>query len=146
MMNDETEPFERRLSQQPLRPAPADWRADILRAAQAAGKAQPVMASQSSWFSVTCRQMATLLWPNSKAWVGVAMAWMLIVAAKFSMRDTTPLAVEKQVPPSPTMMVEWHKQQRLLAELSGSTESPEADRPKKNPAKPRSEHTEFKTL
>ncbi len=37
MMNDEMEPFERRLSRQPPREIPTHWRAEILSAAQAAG-------------------------------------------------------------------------------------------------------------
>jgi len=36
MMNDETEQFERRLSRQPLRQVPSEWRAEILAAARAA--------------------------------------------------------------------------------------------------------------
>ena len=58
------------------------------------------------------------------------------------MRDASPMMAKKSAPPSPEVMVELRKQQRMFAELVGSREAPDTDRPKIFSPKPRSERAE----
>ncbi len=138
MMNEETEQFERRLSRQPLRQIPGDWRGEILSAARHASRPQP----RASFLSTINHQLSTILWPHPKAWAGLAAVWILIFAVDFSMRDTTPLVAERAAPPPPEVIVELKQQQRMLAELMGSSQAREAEPPRFLP-QPRSERVEI---
>jgi len=143
MMNEETEQFERRLSRQPLRQIPGGWRAEILSAAhegQTIRHSSP--AIRHSWLSTFNHQLSTLLWPHPKAWAGLAAVWILIFCMEFSMRDTTPVVAEKAAPPSPEVIVELKQQQRMLAELIGSSEARDVETPRFLPL-PRSERVEI---
>ena len=86
-----------------------------------------------------------LLWPHPKAWAGLAVVWIFIFVLNFSMRDKTPVVAEKVAPPSPEVVAELRQQQRLFAELIGSTETRVADRQKLFLPRPRSEHVEILT-
>ena len=149
-MNDEKEPFEQRLNRQPLRPVPAEWRAGILRAAQAVQLNEESVrgpaAGQMGWRQVVGRELKALVWPNPKAWAGLAAVWALIAIMNFSMRDTTPQTAEKSAPPSPAAVAELRNQQRMFVELSGQGETQEADRQKNIPLKPHSERTKFRLI
>ena len=141
MMNEEMEPFERRLSRQPLRQIPGEWRADILWEGLRASR-------ENNWDADTASLpkrdwLAEIFWPHPKAWAGLAAIWILILAVDFSMRDSSPRTVEKYAPPSPEVMVELKKQQRLFAELVGPIQPPDADRQKIFAPKPRSERVEI---
>ncbi len=63
--------------------------------------------------------------------------WVFIFVLNFAMRGQTPVVGEKSAPPSPEVLVELKKQQRMFAELMGSAQTPDADRRKFSP-KPRS--------
>ncbi|MDD5138704.1 MAG: hypothetical protein PHY43_00410 [Verrucomicrobiales bacterium] len=149
MMNDETEQFERRLSRQPLRQVPPEWRAEILAATREAGTARCAVhgrrsaASLPVWLSTLNHQLSTVFWPHPKAWAGLATVWIFIFAVNFSARDTSPRVAEKSAPPSPEVIVELKKQQRLFAELVGSREPLDADRQKIFLPRPRSEWVEI---
>jgi hypothetical protein len=147
MMNDETEQFEKRLSRQPLRKIPGAWRAEILAAARAA---QPTphapRRGPHPWLANINHQLSALLWPNQKAWAGLAVAWILILAVNFSLRDAAPRAAVKSAPTSPEVMVELKKQQLMLAELVGAYELPDADRRKNFSPRPRSERVTIVTV
>ena len=146
MMNEETEQFERRLSRQPLRQIPGEWRAEILSAARRADRPSRafVMSSRRpSWLSTINSQFSTIFWPHPKAWAGLAAVWILIFAVDFSMRDKSPVVAEKAAPPSPEVMVELKQQQRMLAELIGARDTREADRSKLLAPQPRSERVEI---
>lgn len=134
------EPFERRLKRQTLRSAPAGWRQDIL---SAASQAQPLRKSatiqKDSLFSVLNRRISSWLWPHPVAWAGLAAIWILIFAVNISIRDKTPMVVEKATPPSPEMLAELRQQQRMLVELIGVSDAGDADRPKVIGPAPRSE-------
>lgn len=138
MMNEESEQFEQRLKGQPLRQIPAEWRAEILAAAQTTSRTTP----RASFLSTFNHQLSALLWPHPKAWAGLAAVWICILALNFSTRDKSPVMAEKNSPPSPEMVAELKKQQRLFAELMGANEPRVADRQKIFP-KPRSERAEF---
>ncbi len=136
--------FEQKLSRQPLRPVPHAWRAEILSAARAVQAApHESRAAQPSWLSTINYRLSTLLWPHPKAWAGLAAVWVCIGALNFSTRDASPRLAEKSAPPSPEVIVELKKQQRLFAELVGSYEPTDADRPRIFSPKPRSERAEI---
>ena len=152
MMNEETKPgmnadeFEKRLQRQPLRQAPCEWRSEILAAAREAQA--PVHAScitHRSWLSTFNHQLSTFFWPHPKAWAGLAAVWIFIFAVNFSLRDPSPRMAEKSAPPSPEVMVELKKQQRMFAELVGSREPLDVDRPRIFVPKPRGERVEILT-
>jgi hypothetical protein len=67
----------------------------------------------------------------------------LILAVDFSVRDRAPVVAEKTAPPSPEVIVELRRQQRLLAELIGPRDTSDADRPKSFVPQPRSERAEI---
>jgi len=129
--------FEQRLQRQPLRQIPVEWRGEILSAAKHASRPVP----RASFLSTFNFQLSTLLWPHPKAWAGLAAVWILIFAVNFSIRDKAPVMAEKAAPPSPEVIAELRQQQRMLAELIGSSQAREADLPRFLP-QPRSERVE----
>jgi len=131
--------FEQRLQRQPLRQIPAEWRSEILDAAISRHSPR---ATRHSFFSTLNHQLSTILWPHPKAWAGLAAVWILIFAVNVSMRDTTPLVAERAAPPSPEVIVELKQQQRMLAELIGSSPAREAVPTRFLPL-PRSERVEI---
>lgn len=137
-MKDE---FEQKISRQPLRDIPSDWRAEILAAANTSMRPASNVV-RPGFLSALNHQLSTLLWPYPKAWAGLAAVWIVILAVNFSMRDTSPGIAVKSGPPSPEVIVELKKQQRLFAELMGPREAPDADRPKNFTPRPRSECVE----
>jgi hypothetical protein len=145
MMNDETEQFESRLSRQPLRQIPGEWRAEILRVGRRAAvpknKWAADTASLPKWNWRT--SLAEIFWPHPKAWAGLTVVWICIFVVNFSMRDSSPRMAEKSVPPSPEVMVELKEQQRMFVELAGLHEPSDADRQKLFLPRPRSERVEI---
>jgi hypothetical protein len=135
--------FEQKLARQKLRQIPGEWRAEILSAAKLSARRSEAKTVQPSWLSTINSQLSALLWPHPKAWAGLAAVWIVIFAVNFSMRDTTPRVAEKYAPPSPEVIVELKKQQRLFAELVGAREPLDADRQKIFSPKPRSECVEI---
>ena len=132
--------FEQKVSRQPLRQIPPEWRGEILSAAretQAAHHASRI--THHSLLSTLNSQLSTFFWPHPKAWAGLAAAWVCIGALNLATRDTSPRVAEKSAPPSPEVIVELRKQQRLFAELVGAHESQDVDRQKNFSPKPRSE-------
>jgi hypothetical protein len=144
-MND-MEPFEQRLKRQPLRPAPAGWRKDILSAAREVQlHRQTATAQRDSFFALFNRRFVSWLWPHPVAWGGLAAVWVFITAVHFSIQDKMPMVAEKVMPPSPEMVAELRQQQRMFAELIGVNDSGEADRPKVFVPQPRSERINILT-
>ena len=120
--------FEQKLSRQPLRQIPAEWRGEILSAARVVETSRCGVGQRSalSLPAILNRQLSSLLWPHPKAWAGLAAVWILIFAVDFSIRDKTPVVAEKAAPPSPEVIVELNKQQQMLAELIGASQAREA--------------------
>jgi len=138
--------FEQKLQRQLLRQVPAGWREEILAVAESAAAARnPSPVTRPSWLSTLNFQLSTILWPHPRAWAGLAAVWILILAVDFSARDKSPTRAEKSAPPSPEVIVELRRQQRLLAELIGSRDEHDADRSKLFVPQPRSECAEFMT-
>jgi hypothetical protein len=132
--------LEQKLSRQPLRQIPGEWRGEILAVATSY-HASPV--TRHSFLSTLNAQLSTLLWPHPRAWAGLAAIWILILAVNFSMRDPSPVRAEKSSPPSPEVIVELRQQQRMLAELIGPRDTRDADRSKPLVPQPRSERAEM---
>ncbi len=72
--------FEKRLGRLSVRPIPAEWRSEILRAAQAQAEAQPVTSRVPWWHE--------WFWPNPQAWLGLAAAWVVIFLLQLTSPDT----------------------------------------------------------
>lgn len=139
-MNDETEQFEKLLKRQPLQHVPAEWRKEILAAANEARA-----AVGESFFSGLNRRLASLLWPHPVAWGALAAVWVFILGANLSMQDQMPVMAKKVSSPSPEVVAELRQQHQILAELLGANEAPAADRPKVFVPGPRSERVEILT-
>lgn len=136
--------FESRLQRQPLRQMPPAWRREILAAAREAQ--MPAHASRithHAWLSTLNSHLASLFWPHPKAWAGLAAVWLCIFAVNLSTRDSSPRLAEKSAPPSPEVMVQLKKQQRMFVELVGAREPVVADQRKVFSPKPRSERAEI---
>jgi hypothetical protein len=135
--------FEQKISRQPLRQIPVEWRSEILSAAESAVRTTkqsedgPVVDPIPWW--------RELFWPHPKAWAGLATIWIFIFAVNFSMRDKVSAVTEKAATPSPEVVAELRQQRLLFAELIGSTEPRIADRQKLFLPRPRSERSEILT-
>jgi hypothetical protein len=91
-----------------------------------------------SWFLGSLNKIwLELVFPSRRVWAGLATAWLLIIAVNFSLRDPAPVGGQKISSPTPLMT--FQQQERLLAELTGPDEWRVADRPKKFSPKPRTE-------
>ena len=140
-MNDETEQFESRLSRQPLRQVPREWRAEILGAANSSTRRSEGIPA--SILSILNSQLSALFWPHPKAWAGLAAVWIFIFAVNFSMRDHSEIVAKKSAPPSPEVVAEVRQQKLMFAQLIGSYESRDAEPPKLFMPRPRSERVEI---
>ena len=140
-MNDD---FEQRLQRQTLRQIPAEWRAEILHAADtvAGSRPSPLDFRPAGFVSTLNHQLSTILWPSPQAWAGLAAIWVVILAVDFSVREPSPVLARKSSPPSPEVIVQLRQQQRLLAELIGARETHDAE-PQQFFPRPRSDRAEI---
>jgi len=88
-MNSE---FEKKLAEQPLRTAPAAWRADILREARTEA-VQHTLAADAvtgwrSWF-----------WPAPRAWAALTACWVVLLAVQLFVNAPSATAVAQVDPP-----------------------------------------------
>jgi len=82
--------------------------------------------------------VAELVWPNPRAWAGLAAVWVLVFGLNFATREPAPAGLAQQSErPSPQRRELLQQQVRLLAELVGPNGTPERDLPK--PSAPRSQ-------
>ncbi len=84
-----TDDFEQRLQRQPLRQVPSEWREEILSAANEVGTARRDVCGRCGAASLPGLRewLLAVLWPNPKAWAGLAAIWIVILAVNFSLRD-----------------------------------------------------------
>jgi hypothetical protein len=106
-------------------------------------RASPV--ARHTLLSIISAKLSAFLWPHPKAWAGLAAVWVFILVLNVSMRDGAPQReMVKTSPPSPEMIAELKKQQRMFAELVGPREEAVADRSKSHRPHPRSEWVELR--
>jgi len=141
-MNEELEPFEQRLSRQPLRRVPAEWRAEILAAVGRESRGDSRKSGRLRPSALVSR-LSTFFWPHPAAWAGLAAVWFLILAVNLSDRGQSPAVVENSAPPSPRVVAELKQQQRMFVELIGAPDSKDADHSKTLPPRPRTERVEI---
>jgi hypothetical protein len=134
--------LEQKLSRQPVRRIPAEWRAEILAAAEL----PPRPAPRASFLSGRNQQLSMWLWPHPKAWAGLAAVWILIFTVDFSARDRRQLAAEKSAPPSLEAMAEVRRQKLLFAQLIGPDELRAAVAPRSFLPRPRSERAKISVM
>jgi len=153
--------FEKQLQRQPLRAAPTEWRAEIMRGASVplakVSTTVPVVevVGSTGETPVDAVASATLapqtvtphalswwrewLWPSPRAWAGLAALWIAIAVLNST---TAPRSSEmaKQTPkPSPETETTLAAQRRELARLLDNFTEP-VPTPKAGPPGPRSEN------
>ena len=140
-----TEDFEKRLQRQPLRQIPDQWREEILSAARQASPSEHAprttqhVSPARSLLSTLHHQLSTLLWPHPTAWAGLAAVWLVILGINLTTRHGSIVLAKHAAPVSPQVIMAFQEQERLLAELIGTSEVPVAERPKPIVPRPRSE-------
>ena len=82
-----TDPFEQRLQNRPLRQAPEAWRDPILAAAQAEARPRADRNPIGSWLQL----VREWLWPHPAAWGALASCWVAVLILQ---RATAPSAAE----------------------------------------------------
>ena len=105
--------FESQLQRQPLHGLPAEWRTEILSAAQeAAAQAEPARpTAPSSWWR-------ELLWPCPQAWAGLAAVWVVILGLNWITSDGEPRAkMEARREITLEERMAFIEQQKLLVHL-----------------------------
>ena len=140
-MNDETEPFERRLSRQPQREIPTAWREEILTTAQnaAASPHAPRTTHQEFGLSTLIHQLSTFLRPQRAAWAGLGAAWAIIIALHLATVESPKTTFTTAAPVTPETLQVLKQQRLLYAELVGRPETQPKDRLKISVPGPRSQ-------
>jgi hypothetical protein len=131
--------FEPELQRQPIKPVPAEWRAEILARAGAAVTPQ---APQSTRPSFRWRE---LFWPLPQAWAGLAVIWLVILTVNYSTADKSGQLTQKEPPPSPELRMALKEQALMMAKLIEPFEQPAAEPPKPSNPRPRSESRQIGT-
>ena len=107
--------FEQRLRRQPVKPIPSEWREQILTQAQAAQPARGENRVSRFAFHALWQK---LIWPNPKAWAGLAAVWFAILGLNFASRDSAPRAEARlETAPSSEIRRLLKEQELLFAEL-----------------------------
>jgi len=122
--------------------APANEKLDAMREETvrvAADVNRRSIPNRKVTFAAAVSRMVTtpfreLILPARRIWAGFAVAWLVIVTAHLADNDRAARAEAGLRPAPAAMLMAWERQQKLMAELIGQTETQEADRPK--PARP----------
>jgi hypothetical protein len=140
-----SEDFEKQLKRQPVRPVPGDWRAEILRAANASIPAPKTPRPTPSLLSTINSQLSALLWPHPRAWAGLAAVWVVIFAFHHLSMDQ-PDIMAAMPPPSPQMIRIAREERRMLVQTIESYEESPAEPPKPFVPRPRGELRAFVSM
>ena len=79
-----------------------------------------------------------VFWPWRRVWAGLAVVWILLLAANVSMHKPSQVVAAKSNP-TPEMIQAWRQQEQLLVELIGPNETRAAAPPKSFLPRPSSE-------
>ena len=142
--------FENQLQRQPLRAAPAEWRAEILHAATNAvaddvrrrtDEARTVSQSNRLLTSAATNQAwwREWLWPSPQAWAGLAAVWLVILGLNATTASRSTDMAMRPSKPSPEVETTLAAQRRELARLLDNFPEP-TPAPKAGPPGPRSEN------
>ena len=122
--------FEKRLQSQPLRRIPSEWRAEILKNAE---------SSRPSILDPRTSFLSALLWPNPKAWIGLAAVWVLSFAIQFESRNGARVVIGTSKTTRTEMLAALKDQRVILVELINSTEPRDVDKSRHLSNRPHSE-------
>jgi hypothetical protein len=119
-----TDDFESRLSRQPLRTPPPDWRQEILAAAEAPSLARQERESASAWPS-DARRSAAGWWfawlnPSRPGWIALGAAWLLIAVLHLA-SDSADVS-NSNATVARTTPAQWLASRQLMAELIDAVE------------------------
>ncbi|MEN9575333.1 MAG: hypothetical protein RL514_3188 [Verrucomicrobiota bacterium] len=113
--------FEQRLSRQPLRPVPAEWRDAVLaRAGDLQSRSLfAAMASDGEYKSPAHASLwERLFGPNPLAWAGLAAVWVLLFAVNRSGSESATSSASRASQQSETAVAEIVRERRReMAEL-----------------------------
>lgn len=145
--------FERQLREQPVRPIPAHWREEILRAAQVQSgghvEADGAGLQPRKRIEVASAWWRELFWPHPVAWAGLAAVWVVIIGlSRVGMPPghssaLAKLPVSRSAPASPAMKMalaeQWKLREELLNGKTGWEEAPAPAEPPPAATRPRSQ-------
>ena len=137
--------FENQLQRQPLRAAPSEWRAEILRQANDSVGADVRRLrlhgneNQSLLTSAPTTWWREWLWPSPQAWAGLAAVWLVILGLNATTASRSTDMVKQSPKPSPEMDASLAAQRRELARLLDNFTEP-TPAPKAGPPGPRSDN------
>ena len=119
-------------------------RLDAIRREVLAEKVTPACAGGSGalaavWLNWPVVLWRELVWPCRRTWATLAAVWIALLIFNVSQRDKAELAALKLPPPSAKAIMAWRQQEKLLAELIGSSGTGDAERQKIFLPKPRTE-------
>lgn len=143
--------FEKQLQRQPLRPAPAEWRAEILQAATDAvaadvrrrtDEAHTTSQLPDRLLTSAATNLAwwrEWLWPAPQAWAGLAAMWIIIAILNTTDGPRAGGMAKQTAEPPSEAETTLATQRRELARLLDNLTEP-APAPKAGPPGPRSEN------
>ena len=99
-MND----FERKLSQQPFRLPPPEWREAILHPPE-----NVVVPTTHTW--------RDWLWPSPKAWAALAAVWFIFLALAISREPAPPRAIAASPQPAASVTLLAYHQSRAFHDV-----------------------------
>ena len=140
--------FEKQLQRQPLRAAPAEWRAEILRQANDSvgadvrrlkSKNTPDELNPSLLTPAPASWWREWLWPSPQAWAGLAALWIVIAVLNATTAPRSSDMARQTPKPSLDAETTLAAQRRELARLLDNFTEP-VPAPKAGPSGPRSEN------
>jgi hypothetical protein len=112
------EDFEQHLSRRPLRPLPAEWRAEILGAAEAAAN---VVENQTAPLLVRKPFVVTLwrelFWSCRRVWGGLAAIWVAVVVINTAIDDSPRVSVASTPQQSHDWKLALQAQREMVRQL-----------------------------
>lgn len=130
--SNDMDDFEQQLQRRPMRPVPAEWRAEILSAAKAVSDTQPAPYSPLSGHAtrntrpfrsfitpqfVAMKLWQELIWPCRRVWLGIAAVWFVVLVVNLSTDESTQVAASQMPAPTPEVMAALREQKQLLVQL-----------------------------